>query len=63
MGGIIVFKRPLEEQIKDAAEQIREWFEANPRRRVCYAQLWTGNRITVHRKTIEEDVRKDLERE
>lgn len=36
--------------------EIAAWFAANPKRRVCNAQLWYNKPYKIRRKTINEDL-------
>jgi len=57
---IIVYARVTDDEIRSGAVQaiadIKAWFKANPKRRVCNADCWYGRRIKVRRDYVCEDV-------
>lgn len=65
MAGFILYMPiPNDELRKLAAETIPKvsaWFEANPKRRVCTAELWYGKRLKLKRKTFEAQINAFLE--
>lgn len=61
----VVYETVPAEKIRQTAKeiitQIADWFTANPKRRVCHAQLWYGRTVTIKRKTIEQQVNEAAE--
>jgi hypothetical protein len=58
---ITVYKRLLSatqirKEAKKAIRDIAKWFEQNPKRRVCKAELWYGKIISIKRATIEKQI-------
>ena len=53
---ILVYKRLSKKQLlkeaKETINQINEWFEKNPTRKVCKAELWYGKIYTIKRNTV-----------
>ena len=41
---------------KDAIKQIEKWFKANPKKKVCHAQVWYGKMKNVRRGYVSEDI-------
>jgi chaperone required for assembly of F1-ATPase len=60
MGLIIVYKRMTEKELRKAATeattQILDWFEANPRRKICRAELMYGRHLKVTRGQVVHDI-------
>ena len=50
-------KKELDESVEQTVQQIKEWFEKNPKRRVCNAELWYGKRVKLKPKTYETQIR------
>ena len=50
-------KEELAKSVEETVQQIKEWFEKNPKRRVCDAELWYGKRIKLKPKTYEAQIR------
>lgn len=46
----------LRKECASTIEKLTAWFEQNPKRRVCRAQLWYGSSCKVRRGHIKEDV-------
>lgn len=65
MGSFIIYKKlsapELRKIARDGIKGIKGWFDANPKRRVCHAELWHGIQCTVTRKNVEQVVNKHLE--
>jgi hypothetical protein len=49
-------KKELEESAKQAIVQVTQWFESNPKRKVCKAKLWYGKTVKIRRGHVAEDV-------
>lgn len=49
-------KKELKESKDGAIARITEWFEKNPKRRVCDAQLWYGQRHKIRRGHVADDI-------
>ena len=62
---IIVYPKMSEEELRkiaaDAIPQIQEWFQQNPKRRVCHAELWYGKKLTIKRKDVAKQINDFLE--
>lgn len=58
MAGFIVYqyKKPTEREVKKTIKQIQQWFDEHPKRKICRAELWRGEK-RVRKEHIEEDVR------
>jgi len=60
MGMIVIYEKipakTIRKEAKEVIQKITEWFQNNPKRRVCDAQLWYGRRLKVKRKMIAEQV-------
>lgn len=60
MGTIMVYKKiPREVMEKEAVTlkaDLTKWFAANPKRRVCNAQVWYGRAVKIRKNTISADV-------
>lgn len=56
MATFVVYKRLSEAELRAAAEtlipQLEGWFENNPKRRVCTAELWYGGSYKIKRKDV-----------
>lgn len=46
----------IKREAKKAKKDIAKWFEANPKRKHCRAELWYGDRCKIGRNTIDADV-------
>jgi hypothetical protein len=42
---IAIYPRFTKKQAKTAAPKIEKWFEENPKRRVCWTEVYGGRRI------------------
>lgn len=66
MAGFIVYKRMSKSEYKKAAKEaldgIKKWFDDNPKRRVCRAELWHGIQCTVTRKNLIETITGHLDK-
>ncbi len=62
MTTFVVYKRLTEEEIRQDARKVMEdlerWFQENPRRMICHAELWYGRPARIRRQHVEEDVEK-----
>jgi hypothetical protein len=47
-------KEEIEKQANELPNKINNWFKNNPKRRVCKAELWYGERYKFTRKNISE---------
>jgi hypothetical protein len=60
MTTFVVYKRITEQEIRQDAKKVIEdlgrWFQENPRRMICRAELWYGRITRIRRKHVEEDV-------
>jgi Zn finger protein HypA/HybF involved in hydrogenase expression len=54
-------KKELHESAKETIPQIEEWFQKNPKRRVCKVELWFGEMISIKRKTVAEQINAKME--
>lgn len=63
---IMLCKRLSKKQLVKAAakaiKQLYKWFEKNPKRKSCSAELWYGDVVKVRRDYIVEDVNKAAEK-
>lgn len=50
-------KKELAESVEDTIRDVKNWFEKNPQRRVCRAELWYGKYVSLQRKTFEAQIR------
>jgi hypothetical protein len=57
---LALYKRISDEEIDKDAESVKaditKWFAANPKRRVCNAQVWYGQVVKVHRARVAKDI-------
>jgi CRISPR/Cas system-associated protein Cas10 (large subunit of type III CRISPR-Cas system) len=62
MAGILIYKRLSKEQIekiyKDTLVSLIDWFEKNPRRRICRIEWIYGQHCKIRKKYIKEDLKK-----
>lgn len=56
---IIITKRMSKTETKNAVALLTKWFEDNPRRKVCNADL-NGIFVKVKRNSIKEDVVREI---
>lgn len=49
-------REELEKQAVTLKADLTKWFEANPKRRVCNAQVWYGKRVKIRKGKVSEDV-------
>lgn len=56
----IVYAPIPNDELRKLAEEtiprVSAWFESNPKRRVCTAELWYGKRLKLKRKTFAEQI-------
>ena len=45
-------KKGLRKSAKETIPQIEEWFQKNPKRRVCKVELWYGRHASIKRKDV-----------
>lgn len=50
-------KSELDAEIPNAIKQITDWFNANPKRRICNAKLWYEQNHKIRRKSVEADIK------
>ena len=48
-----ITKAQLRKDVKKATKLITDWFDANPKRRVCRAKLWYGDVAHIKRNDIQ----------
>lgn len=57
---IVVYNTVSNAQIKKdgkkAKGQIKEWFVANPKRRMCVAAFWYGKQVKIKKGNIDEQI-------
>jgi len=62
---IVIYPKMTEENLRKAAEaaisQVGGWFQQNPKRRVCRAELWYGKHLSLKRKTVAAQINALLE--
>lgn len=49
-------KKELKASAKETIAKVNEWFNNNPRRKVCKAELWYGKVHKIRRDHVEEDI-------
>ena len=52
--------KDLKRNAKDAIRDINKWFEDNPKRKDCNAELWYGKRILIPKGKVKVMVEKFL---
>lgn len=59
---ILVYERitaaELAKAVKETTQLIEDWFVANPKRRVCNAELWYGKRHKIKRRDVGSQLQK-----
>ena len=45
-------KKELDKAVVETTKQLEDWFVANPKRRVCRAELWYGKQYKIKRKDV-----------
>lgn len=62
---IVVYRKftpaQIRKDVKINIKKIAQWFEQNPKRRVCRAELWYGQSISIKKATIKEQLEKAAE--
>lgn len=60
MAGFKIFRRIPETELRasavDAIRQIEDWFEKNPKRRVCRTELWYDTYHSIKRKDVHKQI-------
>ncbi len=60
MTTFVVYKQLTEQEIRQDAKKVIEdlerWFQENPRRMICHAELWYGRPARIRRQHVPEDV-------
>lgn len=63
---IIIYKKlkksELDSVVTDSIKQVTDWFNANPKRRICNASLWNGQNHKIRRKSVEADIKAAAEK-
>lgn len=53
---IVIYPKMTEDDLRkvaaEAIPKIEGWFQQNPKRRVCRAELWYGKHLSLKRKTV-----------
>jgi hypothetical protein len=62
---IVVYQKMSEQNLRKSAKEtipkIEEWFQKNPKRRVCKVELWYGEVASIKRKTVAEQINAKME--
>ena len=53
--------KEIRKEAKESVTLIEDWFEANPKRKVCNTKVWYGKMVKIHKGKVAEEINRFAE--